>query len=315
MRRLYIHGVGTMAVGHEKPFLETTAMLDALPIKDYVTPKKSRRFGRLSKIYYIAAIRAVESAGVEDPSSIPIISATCAGETGVSLSLIEQIHQTRGRIVSPALVPNSVHNSPAGYLSIGLGNHSPSITVSQGWLSSEAALATASHWVASGISDRVLVISGDEADLGWEARLREHQANALADALEREALQEGAVGLVLGASPSTTPGMGSVVASVERRPLSAEGVADVLHKNGIRLGKSAEVRVRQCAMGEMLRPVVAEALNRPVESIQLDDRGIGTAQSYAVNVLASALKSSATKELLLMGAEVDELAFLHWVSC
>ena len=197
MSRLYIHGVGTMSVGHEKPFSEKTAMLDELPIKDYVSPKKSRRFGRLSKIYYIAAIRALENAKVEDPSSIPIISATCAGETGVSLALIEQIHQTRGRIVSPALVPNSVHNSPAGYLSIGLGNHSPSITVSQGWLSSEAAVATASHWVAAGVCERVLVISGDESDLGWAARLREHHAFALADALESEALQEGAVGLVL----------------------------------------------------------------------------------------------------------------------
>jgi hypothetical protein len=301
-----------MAAGHDMSFAETTVMLENLPIKDFVSPRKSRRFGRLTKMLYIAAMRALESTGVEDVASIPIINATCAGETGTSLGLLEQIHRTRGKIISPALVPNSVHNAPAGYLSIGIGNRAPSITISQGWLSSEAAVAAASDWMAVGISERLLVMSGDEADPEWEKRLRDQEASPLADCLENEAFQEGAVALVLGRSPSE-PCLGSVTAVVERSSMSPGGVVGLLQKHGLMLGKNAEVRVRQGAMGDRLRPVLAEALNRPVESIVFDGRGKGTAQAYAFNLLASVVNDPHVDELLLVGSEVDELSFLHWI--
>ena len=138
MTRLHIHGIGTLSIGQETPFAKTWAMLETLPIKEYVKPKVSRRFGRLSKMIYIAASRAIQDAGIEDGSTLPTVNATCMGETNASLGLLEQIQRTKGKLISPAFVPNSVHNAPAGYLSIGLKNRSPSITVSQGWVSSDS---------------------------------------------------------------------------------------------------------------------------------------------------------------------------------
>jgi hypothetical protein len=59
MKRLNILGIGTMAAGHEEPFSEGLGMLEKLPINEYVSPKQSRRFGRLTKMIYISAKRAI----------------------------------------------------------------------------------------------------------------------------------------------------------------------------------------------------------------------------------------------------------------
>lgn len=312
MNRLYVHGIGTMALGHDAPLGSSTAMLETLPIKTYVPPKKSRRFGRLSKMVYIAGQRALENAKVAAPEAIPVINATCVGEAAASIGLLEQIHRTRGKTISPALVPNSVHNAPAGYLTIGLGNLAPSITVSQGWLSSEAGLAAAADWLSIGVADQILVLSGDEADPAWETRLREQGAAALADELANEAFQEGAVGMVVGQHPAD-PGLGSVVAGLERRPDTAAGISALLGRLGVIPGSGATVRVRTNAGGAALRGAVAEALGRSERDIALDDRGAGTTQAYALNALVSAIRDDTVDELLLVGAEVGDLALLHWV--
>ncbi len=311
MRPLYIHGIGTMAAGHDAAFSETMAALETLPIKEFVPPRKSRRFGRLSKMIYIAAAREIARAGIEDTTALPVINATCMGEAAASLGLLEQIHRTRGKTISPALVPNSVHNAPAGYLTIGLGNRAPSITVSQGWLSSEAAVAAASDWMSAGLSDRLLVLSGDEADPKWLDRLREEGADSFARGLEEEAFQEGAVAMVLGSAPSAFC-LGRVIAGVERCMSEPVEIAHLLEKYEIRVGRDAEVCVRVGAKGEPLRHIAAKALNRPVGSIRVDGRGIGTAQAYALNRLAATVETPEADELLLLGGEVDEVAFLHW---
>ena len=114
MTRCHIHGVGTLSMGQDVPFSDSFAMLETLPIKEYVKPKVSRRFGRLSKMIYIAASRAIRDAGISDPTALPTVNATCMGETNASLGLLEQIDKSKGKLISPAFVPNSVHNAPAG---------------------------------------------------------------------------------------------------------------------------------------------------------------------------------------------------------
>jgi hypothetical protein len=311
MMRCHIHGIGTMSIGPDAPFADTTAVMETLPIKDYVKPKVSRRFGRLSKMIYIAGSRAIEDAEVADPTAIPIVNATCMGETNASLGLLEQIHSTKGTLISPAFVPNSVHNAPAGYLTIGLKNRAPSVTVSQGWLSSEAAVAAATDFLFTEIADEVLVLCGDECDPNWVTRLDELGASHLARAVERESLQEGAVGLVLGTEAKDAD-LGSIAAIVVRGKPDAGTINALLEKNGVTPGKEAEVRVRINAGGEPLRRAAAEALSRPVATVHLDGPGPGTVQAASFNALAAAARDPAKKELLVLAAEVEDLAFLHW---
>lgn len=198
---LYIHGVAGAGRGFDAPYEALTARCDDLPIKEYASAGQRRRFGRLAKLKYIAASRALSDAGRCDPSKLAIVTGTALGEATVTLELLAQIHETRGGGISPSLVPNSVHNSPAGHLTIGLANHQPSLTVSQGWLSACAALVAAEDTLLGGLAEQALVVVGDEADPEWTNRLISLGARDLAQALSAESFQECAVALVVGTRP------------------------------------------------------------------------------------------------------------------
>jgi hypothetical protein len=187
--------------GFDASFEALTARCDDVPIKEYAGASQRRRFGRLAKLKYVAASRALSDAGRCDPSKLAVVTGTALGEATVTLELLAQIHETRGGGISPSLVPNSVHNSPAGHLTIGLANHQPSVTVSQGWLSACAALVAAEDYLLGGLAEQALVIVGDEADPEWTNRLASLGARDLAQALSAESFQETAVALVVGTRP------------------------------------------------------------------------------------------------------------------
>ncbi len=311
MRYRYILGTGTMSKGADEPFSGKTALLQDLPIREYTDPRASRRFGRLSKMIYIAAHRALVDAKVEDPASIPTVAATWIGESKAAIGILEQIHQTRGATVSPALVPNSVHNAAAGYLSIGLKNQSPSLTVSQGRLSPEAALSAASDLLDTGLSDRVLVCAGDEADPEWILRLRTAKDDRSAEQLDAAALEEGAAALVLGSAPSETPG-GVVAATVERWDGTSFGLKRLFSRFGNAPSPSAEIRLRKGGLGEALSPILADALQMSQERIVLDGDGPGTVQSAPLLSVIAAAKSDRPSDLWTVAMEADDIAVVHW---
>jgi len=296
MTRLFIHGIGTCAIGADEPFGEGTTALEDVPIKGYAKPAVRRRYGRVTRMIYIAAARAIEDAGIEDPSTLCVVSATAMGEVKVSLNLLAQIKETGGSPISPSLVPNSVHNAPAGHLTIGLKNRRPSVTVSQGWLCAEAAIAAAEDLLLSGAGDAALVVIGDEADPAWIDRLEGAGASGWARDLSGQRFQEGGAALVLSLNPSDRF-RGSLEARVERG--GDERVMEIAGRT-----PGAEVRLRQGAGASTL----AEAL--PAAAI--DGPGSGTSQLGAISVLLERLKDTSCGEFLLIGREVDEIGWLHW---
>lgn len=300
-----------MAKGADEPFSECSSMLEHLPIRDYTDPRASRRFGRLTKMIFIAAHRALLDAGIEDFSAVPTAIATCIGETKAALTLLEQIHKTRGAAVSPAAVPNSVHNAAAGYLCIGLKNRSPSVTVSQGRLSSEAALASADDLLDAGISDRVLVSAGDESDPAWSERLSSLGDPASARRLNNEAFEEGAAALVLGIRPGDRP-LGAVTAGSERWDGTVEGIRKLFSRRDIHLSSSVEIYTRKSAGGDTLAPICAEAFHKSRKQIVLHQNGEGTVQTGPLSHLIAAARGGRGTDLLLAGMESDELAYVHW---
>jgi hypothetical protein len=307
----YIWGTGTMAKGSDEPFSERSSMLEQLPIRDYTDPRSSRRFGRLTKMIFIAAHRALLDAGIEDFSSIPAAVATCIGETKAALTLLEQIHKTRGASVSPAAVPNSVHNAAAGYLSIGLKNHAPSVTVSQGRLSAEAALASADDFLEAGLFDRVLVSAGDESEPAWAERLSLLGDPTSARRLENEAFEEGAAALVLGVRPGPRP-LGAITAGTERWDGTAQGLRKLFSRRDIRLCSSVEIHTRKSGGGENLAPICAEALDTPLAQIVFNANGPGTVQTGPLSQVIAAARNGRTADLLFAAMEADELAYVHW---
>lgn len=312
MTRLHVWGIGTLARGLDEPLALPLSRVADVPIKDHAKASLRRRFSELTRLAYVAACRAMAEAAPESPASLAIVGATGLGEATASLELIFQIHATRGVTVSPALVPNSVHSAPAGYLSIGLENRSPSVTVSQGFLSAEAALVAAADLLGAGLAPGVLLLAGDEADPAWAARLREAGAPEWAERLEAAAYQEGVVALVLGREPGGK-GLGAVSAGLERCPMEGRAVAALLERAFVKPSGRAVVKVRASARGEELRRCLAEALRVPADTVALDGPGRGRSQAGALLDLAAAARGGAVDELLVLSAEIDELAFLHWV--
>jgi len=308
MTRLQIHGIGSCALGIDGPFAEGPGQLVEVPIKRYAKPAKLRRYARVARLVYVAASRAIEDAGVDDPTSLAVVTATAMGELTASLALLEQIRERRGVGISPALVPNTVHNAPAGHLTIGIGSRAPAVTVSQGWLSAEAALAAAADLLELGGADRVLVVVGDECDPGWVARLEQAGAGDWARELEQEAFQEGAVGVVLGIEPGGRR-LGSVAARVERAGDPAAAIQRLIERLGP-LSPGAEARVRHGAGGRRIAGLLAELLGGA--SVVLDGPGPGSSQAGAAWSLVDRIADPTCEELVLAGAEADEVALLHW---
>jgi hypothetical protein len=206
-------------------------------------------------------------------------------------------------------VPNTVHNAPAGHLTIGIGSHAPAVTVSQGWLSAEAAVAAAGDLIEVGGVDLALVVVGDESDPEWIGRLEQAGADVWARELGQEAFQEGAVGLVLGAEPGGRR-LGTIEARVERFGDRRSGIARLIDELG-ELSPAAEVRARHGAGGAWLGSAVDEALGGAPPVI-LDGPGPGSSQAGAAGVLLDRMRDDACEELVLLGSEVDEFGLLHF---
>jgi hypothetical protein len=309
--KLHVHGIGACGAGLDAPGGAATARLEDVPVKDFAKPAERRRFGRLAKLVYVAASRAVADAGVDDPSRLAVVVGTALGEPAGSLGMLGQIHASAGRTLSPALAPNSVHNSPAGYLTIGLRDHLPALTVSQGWLSAEAALAAAAGLLAREDAPLALVVCGDEADPGWEARLAAAGASGLAASLAAEVFQEGAVALVVGREPGGR-GLGSVEAGVVRSGPEPAALRDLLDRLGASPSPGATVRLRHQAGGAAFAPFAAAALGRDPASLVVDGPGPGSSQAGAFAGLFAHFSRNPRGELLLLGREIDEVGFVRY---
>jgi hypothetical protein len=206
-------------------------------------------------------------------------------------------------------VPNTVHNAPAGHLTIGIGSRAPAMTVSQGWLSAEAALAAAGDLLALGGAERVLVAVGDESDPAWIDRLAQAGAEDLALDLEQEAFQEGAVALVVGLEPGGRR-LGSIAARIERVEDRRSGIDRLVTGLG-ELSPGVEVRARHGAGGSALADLADGALaGTPVPVV--DGPGPGSSQAGAAWSLLDRIGDPGCDELVLIGVEADELGLLHW---
>jgi hypothetical protein len=300
--RLYVHGFGLCAIGDGSPFAEGLAEMPDVPIKEYASPAARRRYGRVARQMYVAASRALADAGVTNPTEVAVIAGTAMGELRSSLELVVQIHATHGAQVSPALVPNSVHNAPAGHLAIGLKNRCPSVTVSQGWLSAEAAIAAARDVLCSSGFDRALVVVGDEVDATWIDRLREKGAAQLAAQLLAEGFQEGAAAIVLGREPGGRS-LGTVAASVERAADVPSRARSLVAGIEARDGARPDVRLRSGAGGARLREATGGEIAGP---------GQGTSQVGALLELVRCLRGEGPADALILGAELDEIGWIHF---
>jgi hypothetical protein len=310
--RLHVHGVGRIALGADEPFGPDAdrclGRLAEVPIKQHAAPAAYRRYGRVTRLMVVAAARAVADAGLADASSLAVVTGTALGEVATSLELLERLHGSGGAAVGPALVPGSVHNAPAGHLTIALKTHAPSLAVSHGALSGEATLCAAADLLASGAADLALAVCADEADPAWVGRLMALGAGELSAALAAEAFQEGAVALVVGREPGGR-GLGTVAPALERTPsLERSGALAVALGDGS-VTPGAVWCARPGAGGADLAARLAAILGRPVEC---RNPAGGAPQAGALAALAEALiDGPPAGEIVFVGRELDDLGVVR----
>jgi Beta-ketoacyl synthase, N-terminal domain len=180
-----------------------------LPFKEWLPSGHLRRMGRASRLAYLAAARALEGASVEgDVSDLAVVVGTALGEVGFTLKILGDVLSSRCRQVGALKVPGSVHNALAGYLSVAKGLTAPTLTVSSGRLSGEAALAVAMDLLTAGAARRALVVAADEFDPAWIEALEREGATEWASLLSADTLVEGSAALVLDPSPAEEPELG-----------------------------------------------------------------------------------------------------------
>lgn len=124
-----------------------------------------RRMGRAARLAAVPAA-AVLGAAAEDRTSLALFWGTMTGEYGATRAFLDSLARKGPAGASPLHFQHSVHNAPAGLLSMALGLTGPSETICAGQDTGLALLERALAWV--GLTGRpALVVAADE--LGPEA--------------------------------------------------------------------------------------------------------------------------------------------------
>ena len=123
-----------------------------------------RRASGLTVFMLAAAQQAVAAAGGVNPAKLGIVSAFHTGVLVPTGKFYQGVVKHGQRFASPNVFPEAVFNSPTSHLAAVLGVVGPSYTVvadDTAWIT---ALNVAATWLANGLVEDVLVVSGEELD-------------------------------------------------------------------------------------------------------------------------------------------------------
>ena len=130
-------------------------------LAEYVSPRETRRMGKLLKAATLSSLKALRMAGVDNPDAI--ITATANGMLENSEQLLREIADNGEQTTSPTLFMQSTHNTIGSAIAIRLGCHGYNITYTQGDKSLQCALSDARRLIATGQAETVLVGCHDES--------------------------------------------------------------------------------------------------------------------------------------------------------
>jgi hypothetical protein len=111
-----------------------------------------------------AAQRALAEAGDVNRATLGIVAAYHAGVVVMAGEFYRGVVETGQRFASPNFFPETVFNSPTSHLAAVLGAAGPAYTVlgdDTGWVN---ALNVAATWLANGLVEHALVVTGEELD-------------------------------------------------------------------------------------------------------------------------------------------------------
>lgn len=156
--KLTIKGMGMVTPPSPDEQCDTSALSDYLP------PRKLRRMDHFTRMTLLAAHRALDDAQCLEslPANLGIVISTGYGPAQTTFDFLDSIIEDGAKLASPLAFSHSVHNIPAGVLSILLGTPCPQTTLCQLSSPVTTGLLTAAMWLAEGRVDTVLFGAVDE---------------------------------------------------------------------------------------------------------------------------------------------------------
>ncbi len=134
--------------------------------RDFISSPHLRRADRLSRTIVSAARMALADACLGHAAPVPertgVVVGSAIGNVRESVQYLERLFTKGPGLASPLTFPNLVLNAPASYAAMELGCTGANLTVSQGEISGEQALAAGCDLIRTGRADVVLAGGGDE---------------------------------------------------------------------------------------------------------------------------------------------------------
>ena len=140
---------------------------DTRPLRDHINPKKLRRINKYSKMALLAAINALDDAGIDTDKAgedIGIVLASGHGSSSTTFSFLDDIIRMGDNLASPTKFSTSLHSAATSNVTIFLNIRGPSLTVTNFDSSGIGALIDAQMLLATGQADTILLGAVEEVN-------------------------------------------------------------------------------------------------------------------------------------------------------
>ncbi|WP_430735280.1 beta-ketoacyl synthase N-terminal-like domain-containing protein [Halodesulfovibrio aestuarii] len=217
-REIYILGTGIVTPHGEQQnalpvdlvassITDSSQRTDTSGLTKFIPKRALRRIDHFSRLALHASFLALEDAGLleTDHENMGVALASGYGAAQTSFSFLDSFFNDGDRLASPTYFSSGLHNAASAYIAMQTKAQGPNICTSNIGLGPAYSLATAVHWLKTGIVDYVLVGGVDE-----HCQVLEHCVNRFQSAEEGACLLpdvvagEGAAFLVLGTKPERT---------------------------------------------------------------------------------------------------------------
>ncbi len=135
-------------------------------LEQFISPRKSRRMDRLTRMVVLGANLAVKDAGIEVDedfkNSTGIVFGTALGPQCSTFLCLDGIIEDGDNCLSSLAFTSSVHNTPVTQVSLHMGICGPVRTVTTLGYTVGGTLGTALNWLGENIVKQVIVILGED---------------------------------------------------------------------------------------------------------------------------------------------------------
>ncbi len=156
------------------------AQLPEFSPRDFIRSPHLRRADPVSRSIVAAVRMALDDARVADaappPERIGVVVGSALANVDESAQYLERLFTKGPARASPMMFPNLVLNAPASYAAMEIGATGVNLTVSQGEVSGEQAIALGCDVISAGRADVVVAGGGDELAEIVAAAYRDYRA-------------------------------------------------------------------------------------------------------------------------------------------